>query len=49
MRIRPGGLLALSGILDGQQQELLDRYAGWFDELVVTRREDWIRINGRRR
>jgi len=48
-RVRPGGLLALSGILDGQQDELLARYAPWFDGLRVTKREDWLRIDGRRR
>jgi ribosomal protein L11 methyltransferase len=45
-RVRPGGLLALSGILDGQQDELLARYAPWFDDLRVTKREDWLRIDG---
>ncbi len=45
----PGGVIALSGILDGQQAALLERYSAWFDELQVARREDWIRISGRRR
>jgi len=45
-RVRPGGLLALSGILEGQQDELLTRYAPWFADLRVTRREDWLRIDG---
>ncbi len=40
---------ALSGILEGQQHELVDRYAEWFDDLVVASREDWVRISGRRR
>jgi ribosomal protein L11 methyltransferase len=48
-RVRPGGLLALSGILDGQQDELLVRYEPWFDKLHVTQREDWLRIDGVRR
>ena len=48
-RVRPGGLLALSGILEGQQDELLVRYAHWFDDLRVTKREDWLRIDGVRR
>lgn len=47
--VRPCGLLALSGILAGQAQELIERYAAWFDDLVVTTREDWVRITGRRR
>jgi ribosomal protein L11 methyltransferase len=48
-RCARGGLIALSGILAGQQDALLARYAEWFDELVVAPREDWIRISGRRR
>lgn len=47
--VRSGGALALSGILQAQAQELVERYAEWFDDLVVTTREDWVRIAGRRR
>jgi len=47
--IKPGGLLALSGILQGQETELLARYAAWFDRLQVATREDWVRITGMRR
>lgn len=46
---RPGAPFAISGILGGQQDELLQRYAPWFDELQVETREDWVRIAGRRR
>ena len=48
-RVKPCGLLALSGILDGQQDELLTRYAPWFESLRVTRREDWLRIDGKKK
>ncbi|MBS0574835.1 MAG: 50S ribosomal protein L11 methyltransferase [Proteobacteria bacterium] len=48
-RVRPGGRLALSGILDGQQDDLLARYHEWFDELQVCRQGDWLRITGLRR
>jgi ribosomal protein L11 methyltransferase len=48
-RTASGGLIALSGILAGQEPELLQRYAEWFDELRVAQKEDWIRIDGRRR
>lgn len=48
-RTAPGGRIALSGILAGQEPELLARYAEWFDQLAVARREDWVRIDGRRR
>jgi ribosomal protein L11 methyltransferase len=47
--LRAGGDLALSGILAGQEQELLARYAEWFDALEVAVRDDWVRISGRRR
>ena len=48
-RVAPGGRIALSGILAGQEDELLARYREWFDELRVTTREDWVRIEGVRR
>jgi ribosomal protein L11 methyltransferase len=46
---KAGAPFAISGILIGQQEELLLRYAEWFDELRVDTREDWVRISGRRR
>src|SRR5690606_20604158 len=47
--VTPGGRLALSGILDGQQAPLLERYGQWFDGLQVTVDGDWVRIDGTRR
>jgi ribosomal protein L11 methyltransferase len=46
---KPGAPFAISGILVGQQDELLQRYGEWFDELRVDTREDWVRISGIRR
>jgi ribosomal protein L11 methyltransferase len=46
---RSGAPFAISGILSGQQDELLARYGEWFDDLRVDTREDWVRISGRRR
>jgi len=46
---KSGAPFAISGILAGQQDELLARYREWFDELHVAMREDWVRISGRRR
>ena len=46
---KPGAPFAISGILDGQQDELLARYAEWFDALRVDTRDGWVRISGRRR
>ena len=48
-RVAPGGVIALSGILKGQDAALVQRYSVWFDELTVAQREDWVRISGRRR
>jgi len=46
--LKPGAAIALSGILRGQEGELLSRYEEWFDELAADAREDWIRIRGLR-
>lgn len=48
-RVAPGGRIALSGILVGQQNALLTRYGAWFDDLLVAIEGDWVRIDGRRR
>jgi len=48
-RVAPGGRIALSGILYGQQDEVLARYAGDFEQLRVEQLDDWIRISGVRR
>ncbi|MEL1265481.1 50S ribosomal protein L11 methyltransferase [Pseudoxanthomonas putridarboris] len=48
-RVAPGGRIALSGILKGQEDELLARYAPWFDALAATQDGDWMRIDGVRR
>ncbi|GAA0254708.1 50S ribosomal protein L11 methyltransferase [Rhodanobacter caeni] len=46
---KPGAPFAISGILDGQQDELLQRYGEWFHDLRVDVREGWVRISGQRR
>lgn len=46
--LRPGGELALSGILEGQHEELLARYGEWFEHLDAIVRDGWVRISGRR-
>ena len=49
VRLRPGAPFALSGILAGQESELLARYAACgFVDLTVSVREGWVRIDGRR-
>jgi ribosomal protein L11 methyltransferase len=48
-RVAPGGRIALSGILHGQEGELLERYAAWFGQLETAQDGDWMRITGVRR
>jgi ribosomal protein L11 methyltransferase len=48
-RTQANGVIALSGILHGQEQALLQQYAQWFDDLEATQLEDWMRITGRRK
>jgi ribosomal protein L11 methyltransferase len=45
-RVAPGGRIALSGILAGQEGALIERYGAWFDALAVAQEGDWIRIDG---
>ncbi|HEY0230175.1 MAG TPA: 50S ribosomal protein L11 methyltransferase [Dokdonella sp.] len=47
--LKPGAPFALSGILQGQAAELVERYGEGFADLVVATREDWVRISGTRR
>lgn len=47
--VRPGGALALSGILAGQERDLCTRYSEWFEDIATAQREDWMRITARRR
>lgn len=48
-RVAPHGRIALSGILHGQEGELLERYAAWFEQLEAVQDGDWMRITGVRR
>jgi ribosomal protein L11 methyltransferase len=48
-RVAPGGRIALSGILAGQEDALLARYGAWFDALHAVQEGDWMRIDGTRR
>jgi len=48
-RTEAGGAIALSGILQTQAADVLAAYAPYFEDLTVTAREDWVRIDGRRR
>jgi ribosomal protein L11 methyltransferase len=46
---RPGGSLALSGILAEQAESVRKAYAPWFDLNPTTQQGDWVRIDGVRR
>lgn len=46
--LRAGGLLALSGILVGQEQALLAAAEPLFGMDPPAMREDWVRLSGRR-
>ena len=46
---KPGAAFAISGILQGQELELLQCYETWFEALQVTVLNGWVRISGRRR
>jgi ribosomal protein L11 methyltransferase len=48
-RVTPGGVIALSGILQGQEAALIERYSTWFENLEAMRLDDWMRITGRRK
>ncbi|MGV8942220.1 MAG: 50S ribosomal protein L11 methyltransferase [Lysobacter sp.] len=48
-RVAPGGRIALSGILAGQEDDVLARYDADFEQLQVAQLDDWIRISGVRR
>ena len=47
--VRPGGLLALSGILAEQSEEVATAYAEDFELDPIANRDGWVRISGRRR
>ena len=46
---RSGGRIALSGILDHQQQEVEGCYARWFEFEAPARAEGWVCLSGKRR
>ena len=46
---RPGGELALAGMLEAQAGEVAAAYAPWFDVQVFARRDGWVCLCGSRR
>jgi ribosomal protein L11 methyltransferase len=47
-RVRPGGRIALSGILDSQAAEVGAAYAPYFEASVAQSEEGWALVEGRR-
>lgn len=48
-RVKPNGLIALSGLLEHQTSEILAAYAPWFELDPVMQQDEWIRITGIKR
>lgn len=47
--VRPGGRVALSGILAEQSRDVIKAYSATLESIEVTEREGWVRLHGRRR
>ncbi|MCV6587934.1 MAG: 50S ribosomal protein L11 methyltransferase [Marinobacterium sp.] len=47
--VKPGGRLALSGLLSDQADGIVETYSQWFELDTVVQQEDWIRVTGTRR
>ena len=45
-RVRPGGRIALSGILKAQAEAVVDAYAPWFRAQVWREHEGWVLVEG---
>lgn len=47
-RIKPNGIIILSGILDHQAQEVSKHYAQWFEMSPPIQQEEWVCLTGRK-
>lgn len=47
-RVRPGGRILLSGVLDGQSAEVVAAYADWFKMDVWNAEDGWVALAGTR-
>lgn len=45
-RVKSGGRLALSGLLEHQSEEIIAAYSPWFNLDPITTKEGWIRVSG---
>ncbi|GAB1719506.1 MAG: [LSU ribosomal protein L11P]-lysine N-methyltransferase [Nitrosospira sp.] len=47
--MKPGGRIALSGILDEQAREVIEAYQQWVDMRIAGEREGWVLLSGTRK
>ncbi|HEB56934.1 MAG TPA: 50S ribosomal protein L11 methyltransferase [Gammaproteobacteria bacterium] len=47
-RVLPGGQIVLSGIIEAQAEELIQRYSPWFELKVYQQEEEWVCLHGSR-
>ena len=47
--VRPGGRIALSGILQQQAEQVSQVYQQWFDIKIADFQEDWVLLSGNKR
>lgn len=47
--VRPGGLLALSGILESQAQSVINAYSNEFTFDPIAVKEEWVRLSARKK
>ncbi len=48
-RVKTNGLLALSGLLENQEEEIIKAYSTWFVLQPAVALDGWIRISGSRK
>ncbi len=48
-RVKTGGLIALSGLLSNQEQNIIDAYSPWFELSPAVELDGWIRVVGKRK
>jgi len=47
--VRPGGAVVLSGIVQEQAADVMAKYQPWFNMESRARRDEWVRLSGRRK
>ena len=47
-RVAPGGLVALSGVLEQQAEQVIEAWTPWITLIPGAVRDGWVRLEGRR-